>query len=333
MKTNRLNTPAAWMLAGLAILTVAGNAFAEEAGRVTLGDLTDDTQAKQADDSDLIIRGQSDLRRRNARSAHAMRRFFKKDSNVQQTGMFRQTSASSYNCDSGACCPTIPNGCCPTPPSPCAVPSPCAAPACAVPAPCCPPPVCAAPDACFAPGDCCPTTCDGCDVVGTARISDACSLCNGQGCSACGAGAYGQGGCKMCGGMHGGIGGTGCPICDSKSLVNNNCFASFMGMQAAAHRARNRRSSANLNQYLRCRLGYFVPTGGGGSGVKPFGHYEVVYPADAAARNARDGSVYAAQGYGGPVSVPVAPNVRHAYNYGWGIPSSRLTPISNTAAQ
>jgi hypothetical protein len=37
---------------------------------------------------------------------------------------------------------------------------------------------------------------------------------------------------------------------------------------------------------------------------------------------------YAAQGYGGPVSVPQAPNVRSNYNYGWGIPSSRLTPTS-----
>ena len=37
---------------------------------------------------------------------------------------------------------------------------------------------------------------------------------------------------------------------------------------------------------------------------------------------------YAAQGYGGPVSIPQAPNVRSNYNYGWGLPSSRLTPTS-----
>lgn len=37
---------------------------------------------------------------------------------------------------------------------------------------------------------------------------------------------------------------------------------------------------------------------------------------------------YAAQGYGGPVSIPQAPNVRANFNYGWGIPSSRLTPTS-----
>lgn len=40
---------------------------------------------------------------------------------------------------------------------------------------------------------------------------------------------------------------------------------------------------------------------------------------------------YAAQGYGGPVTVPLAPNVRSSYNYGWGIPSSRITPITYPA--
>lgn len=37
---------------------------------------------------------------------------------------------------------------------------------------------------------------------------------------------------------------------------------------------------------------------------------------------------YAAQGYGSPVSVPQAPNVRSNYNYSWGLPASRLTPTS-----
>lgn len=37
---------------------------------------------------------------------------------------------------------------------------------------------------------------------------------------------------------------------------------------------------------------------------------------------------YAAQGFGGPVSVPQAPNIRSNYNYGWGLPASRLTPTS-----
>lgn len=60
-----------------------------------------------------------------------------------------------------------------------------------------------------------------------------------------------------------------------------------------------------------------------------FGCYDIVYPADPYYFDKRDGQVYAAQGYGGPVSVPLAPMVRHTYNYGWGVPSSRLTPISH----
>lgn len=59
-----------------------------------------------------------------------------------------------------------------------------------------------------------------------------------------------------------------------------------------------------------------------------FGHYKIVYPVNPGYFDGRDGQVYAAQGYGGPVSVPLAPTVRHTYNYGWGVPSSRLTPIS-----
>lgn len=105
-----------------------------------------------------------------------------------------------------------------------------------------------------------------------------------------------------------------------------------MAGQAAAHRARNRMASANLGHYLRCKLGYFVPDGSGGIGSPMFGHYSIVYPVDSGYSDSRDGQVYAAQGYGGAVSVPLAPVVRQAYNYGWGIPSSRLTPVSNNIA-
>jgi hypothetical protein len=45
----------------------------------------------------------------------------------------------------------------------------------------------------------------------------------------------------------------------------------------------------------------------------------------------RDGRVYAACGYGAPMTVPLAPTVTNQYNYGWGIPSGRLTPISRVA--
>ena len=64
-------------------------------------------------------------------------------------------------------------------------------------------------------------------------------------------------------------------------------------------------------------------------GVPLVGKYRLVYPVNPGYFDSRDGQVYAAQGYGGPVSVPLAPVVRHTYNYGWGVPSSRLTPISH----
>lgn len=55
-----------------------------------------------------------------------------------------------------------------------------------------------------------------------------------------------------------------------------------------------------------------------------------VYQADPNYCDPRDGRVYSAQGYGTPMSVPLAPNVKHSYNYGWGVPSSRLTPVAAT---
>ena|GEM_PF-1911697 len=60
----------------------------------------------------------------------------------------------------------------------------------------------------------------------------------------------------------------------------------------------------------------------------PWGIYNVVYPVDPFYTDQRDTKLYSAQGYGSPVAVPLAPNVRHTYNYGWGLPSSRLTPVS-----
>jgi hypothetical protein len=47
--------------------------------------------------------------------------------------------------------------------------------------------------------------------------------------------------------------------------------------------------------------------------------------------DARDTRLYSAQKYNVPVTVPVAPVVR-TYNYGWGIPSARLSPIGGYMA-
>ena len=58
------------------------------------------------------------------------------------------------------------------------------------------------------------------------------------------------------------------------------------------------------------------------------GTYGRVYALNPYYHDFRDGAVYAAQGYNAPIAVPLAPNVDYTMNYGWGIPSSRLTPIS-----
>jgi len=64
-------------------------------------------------------------------------------------------------------------------------------------------------------------------------------------------------------------------------------------------------------------------------GVAPVGRYNITYAVDPYQFDKRDGRpLYGAQGYGVPIAVPLAPNVHQTYNYGWGIPSSRLTPVS-----
>ncbi len=59
--------------------------------------------------------------------------------------------------------------------------------------------------------------------------------------------------------------------------------------------------------------------------------YCMTYPVSPWYCDGRDGRVYAAYGYGAPMTVPLAPTVTNQYNYGWGIPSGRLTPISRVA--
>lgn len=83
--------------------------------------------------------------------------------------------------------------------------------------------------------------------------------------------------------------------------------------------------------YFQCKFGFLMPTGCGGAGCPPFGKYARVYPQNVQYHDQRDGQLWAAQGYGVPVAVPLAPVVGHQYNYGWGTPSSRLTPISRVA--
>lgn len=84
--------------------------------------------------------------------------------------------------------------------------------------------------------------------------------------------------------------------------------------------SRNQRLSNTL-------FGWMVP-----SGLPPVGCYNVTYANDPGYSDGRDGgTAYGAQGYGVPVNVPLAPNVRQSYNYSWGTPSSRITPMGQYA--
>ena len=93
--------------------------------------------------------------------------------------------------------------------------------------------------------------------------------------------------------------------------------------------ARNRQQGEILRAHIHGKFAYFHPMGNGGEGAPPFGCYHLVYAVNPDYSDPRDSQIYAAQGWGVPMSVPLAPTVRHTMNYSTGIPSSRLTPISN----
>jgi len=374
MKTIRSHIAAGGMLVALASMLLAGAAVAEEAGKARLSDFTDPAIRSEAG-SELIIRGSSDIRRRNARTSQALRSLLSKSDEPQQTGTSVQQVRHEQVISAGGCCPT--DSCCP---ATCAAPAECCAPgvcadACCAPSNCCAPqagcapvgcgcpagrcdcgPTCAcpsdncccpgacdgcAPGSCACPADacCCPGACDGCAAVGRVHIGDNFELvgcadaCDGYDPRGIGAGnGFRNGGRRHARSCQHGYGNGDCPFCNSRSCLNRNCVADTLCEHAAAHRARNRLASYNLNQYLHCKIGCLIHDGHGGVGSRMFGHYSVVYPADAGHFDSRDGGIYAAQGYGGAVSVPLAPTVRQAWNYGWGIPSSRLTPVSNAPA-
>ncbi|HVJ84959.1 MAG TPA: hypothetical protein VM452_04895 [Caulifigura sp.] len=132
----------------------------------------------------------------------------------------------------------------------------------------------------------------------------------------------------------------GCPMGCNRVVFGNNCMANKLRCCSINHRMRTQQTSDTLAamfhedcnekfNWFRCKFGYFFPSGSGGKGSAIAGHYSMVYPVNPGYQDPRDCGVYAAQGYNGPVAVPLAPVVHHTYNYGWGVPSSRLTPVSH----
>ncbi|QDU12138.1 hypothetical protein [Gimesia aquarii] len=121
--------------------------------------------------------------------------------------------------------------------------------------------------------------------------------------------------------------------CKKNHIYSYSNSPSYVGSDCPHCRAGSRTSAGigkrgSLRNFFRCKFGYFIPTGCGGKGCPPIGHYNMTYAVDPYSFDQRDGRIYGAQGYGVPIAVPLAPNVRQSYNYGWGIPSSRITPIS-----
>jgi hypothetical protein len=86
----------------------------------------------------------------------------------------------------------------------------------------------------------------------------------------------------------------------------------------------------NKNARLADKLfGWMIPSGCCGQGCPPFGKYHMTYADQPDYINPNDTQIYATHQYGMPITVPLAPNVNHTYNYSAGIPSSRITTIGN----
>lgn len=101
-----------------------------------------------------------------------------------------------------------------------------------------------------------------------------------------------------------------------------------LGQKLQAAYCRKKRGRQRFYEYLKKRFGYFNPTGCCRGGCPPVGSYKIIYATNPGHFDPRDGRIYAAPSTGIPVAVPIAPNVRYTWNYGQGMPSSRLTQLS-----
>lgn len=154
--------------------------------------------------------------------------------------------------------------------------------------------------------------CNGCNSCSCCGTSRACNGCCGNPCCTCNGNSFGSChgdnmNCLFAGPV---CSGTGCKTCD------------WYRGQSMSFQAKNARLAHHL-------FGWMVPSGCCGQGCPPVGKYQITYADQPSYADPRDGQLYGAQGYGMPMTVPLAPNVHQAYNYSSGLPSSRLTPISN----
>lgn len=161
---------------------------------------------------------------------------------------------------------------------------------------------------------------------------DAPSTCDGSGGCGCGNAGCGNGGRCGCGNGRCGTGrgngyGSGC----RNGMCGDGSLAGWWACQKAMHRHRNSHATAALKGYMAGKFGYFCPSANCGEGMGLCTKYGMVYALDPGFADPRDAERYAAPGQGVHLNVPLAPNVRHAYNFSWGVPSSRLTPVRHAA--
>ncbi|NQV24000.1 MAG: hypothetical protein HQ518_06490 [Rhodopirellula sp.] len=201
-----------------------------------------------------------------------------------------------------------------------------------------------------------PGTAAGCGPVGSCRVSDGCNngLCGPT--AGCQAGMACANGCSTNGMPCMAADGSclspevlmGRPYtlgdlkrsifgaqCRSREILGMDGFSSgsplhnwWCGQQYKSDCRRAYRNHV-LAAHFHNKFNYFVPSGSCGEGAPLWGHYKRVYATEPHYSDPRDSQVYASPMTGHPTAVPLAPTVRHQYNYSWGTPSSRLTPISN----
>jgi hypothetical protein len=123
--------------------------------------------------------------------------------------------------------------------------------------------------------------------------------------------------------------------CRSKEILGMNGCDSCSPLHSwwceQQYKSQCRRAYRNhvLAAHFHNKFNYFTPGGSCGEGAPLWGHYKRVYATEPHYSHPADSQVYASPMTGHPTAVPLAPTVRHQYNYSWGMPSSRLTPISN----
>lgn len=183
---------------------------------------------------------------------------------------------------------------------------------------CCAPQGCSAEASCCVPsmpcGDNCgETCCEGCYTgCPNPECRNDCCMCQNCCCH----------GRMQCGYMDGHQSRMNCLFAGSACSGSGNCCHDFFRGQSLSFAAKNSRLADHL-------FGWMVPSGCCGKGCPPVGKYGITYADQPEYIDPRDTQLYAAQGYGMPMTVPLAPNVRYSYNYSAGMPASRVTQISN----